>query len=77
MGNNPSYSWRSLWSSGEIVKDGDSWRVGNVLSISPSPKITIEMQCDLSSSLPYPELFSTTSELFVLNQFCFVDMRLC
>lgn len=36
MGNNPSYSWRSLWSSGEIVKDGDSWRVGNVLSISVS-----------------------------------------
>lgn len=28
MGNNPSYTWRSLWSAKALVMEGSRWRVG-------------------------------------------------
>lgn len=33
-GYDPSYSWRSLWGGKALLKDGISWRVGNVMDIN-------------------------------------------
>lgn len=34
LGNNPSYAWRSLWNSKELLQSGLIWRVGDGKSIN-------------------------------------------
>jgi ribonuclease HI len=29
LGNKPSFAWRSIWGSGDLLKDGLVWRIGN------------------------------------------------
>lgn len=29
LGNNPSYTWRSIWVAKDLVKFGSRWRIGN------------------------------------------------
>lgn len=33
VGHNPSYSWRSIWSSRVLVKEGIQWRIGDGSSV--------------------------------------------
>ena len=33
MGNNPSYTWRSLWSAKALVMEGSRWRVGRTCGV--------------------------------------------
>jgi hypothetical protein len=29
LGNQPSFAWRSIWGSGDLLKEGLMWHIGN------------------------------------------------
>lgn len=47
LGLNGSYSWRSIWSSKSLVKEGLIWRIGNgeKVNVYEDPWFTDEQGC--------------------------------
>jgi ribonuclease HI len=72
LGHNPSYVWRSIWSSRPLLKEGYRWRIGNgsLIPIWRTPWLRNEDNPTIVTPILNNENLSKVSDLIDVNQGC-------